>query len=109
MREDIAGPEGASSRPMWEVLEGMVQEKAQEGIQQIMEEKVTELLGREKPERRKAADGPEGFRNGSRRAKRRPDPGPRSWGTPGGLRTGPAASSLGVSLSLPRCGQAGRA
>ena len=43
MREDIAGPQGASSRPMWETLEGMVREKAQEFIQQIMEEEVTEL------------------------------------------------------------------
>ena len=41
MREDIAGPQGASSRPMWETLEGMVREKAQEFIQQIMEEEVT--------------------------------------------------------------------
>ena len=46
MREDIAGPQGASSRPMWETLEGMVREKAQEFIQQIKEEEVTELLGR---------------------------------------------------------------
>ena len=30
---------------MWETLEGMVREKAQEFIQQIMEEEVTELLG----------------------------------------------------------------
>ena len=30
MIEDIAGPQGASSRPMWEALEGMVREKAQE-------------------------------------------------------------------------------
>ena len=44
MREDIAGPQGVSSRPMWETLEGMVREKAQEFIQQIMEEEVTELL-----------------------------------------------------------------
>ena len=56
MREDIAGPQGASSRPMWETLEGMVREKAQEFIQQIMEEEVTELLGREKSERRSTAD-----------------------------------------------------
>ena len=70
MREDIAGPEGASSRPMWEVLERMVREKAQEFIQQIMEEEVTELLGREKSERRKAADGPEGYRNGYGKPRR---------------------------------------
>ena len=43
-RGDIAGPRGASSRPIWETLEGMVREKAQEFIQQIMEEEVTELL-----------------------------------------------------------------
>ena len=35
-------------------LEGMVREKVQEFIQQIMEEEVTELLGREKSERRSA-------------------------------------------------------
>ena len=46
MREDIAGPQGTSSRPIWETLEGMVREKVQEFIQQIMEEEVTELLGR---------------------------------------------------------------
>ena len=44
MRGDIAGPQDASSRPMWETLEGMVRVKAQEFIQQIMEEEVTELL-----------------------------------------------------------------
>ena len=64
MKEDIAGPQGASSRPMWEMLEGMVREKAQEFIQQIMEEEVTELLGREKSERRSTVDSAEGYRNG---------------------------------------------
>ena len=63
MREDIAGPQGASSRPMWETFEGMVREKAQEFIQQIMEEEVTELLGREKSERRSTVDSAEGYRN----------------------------------------------
>ena len=46
MREDIAGPQGASSRPMWETLEGMVREKAQEFIQQIMEEEVALANGK---------------------------------------------------------------
>ena len=46
MRKDIVGPEGESRTPTWEVLEGVVREKAQEFIQQILEE-VTELLGRE--------------------------------------------------------------
>ena len=46
MRKDIAGPEGESTRPMWESLEGAVREKAQEFIQQILEEEVTELQAR---------------------------------------------------------------
>ena len=70
MREDIAGPQGASSRPMWETLEGMVREKAQEFIQQIMEEEVTELLGREKLERRSTVDAAEGSRNGYGKPRR---------------------------------------
>ena len=52
MKKDIAGPETESTMPMREGLEGVVREKAQEFIQQIMEEEVTELLGREKSERR---------------------------------------------------------
>ena len=44
MREDIAGPRGASSRPMWETPERMVMEKAQEFIQQIMEEQLRHFL-----------------------------------------------------------------
>ena len=45
---------------MWETLEGMVREKAREFIQQIMEEEVTELLGREKSEGRSTVDSAEG-------------------------------------------------
>ena len=44
MRKDIAGPETESTMPLWEGLEGVVREKAQEFIQQILEEEVTELL-----------------------------------------------------------------
>ena len=51
MRKDIVGPESESRTPTWDVLEGVVGEKAQEFIQQILEEEVTELLGREKSER----------------------------------------------------------
>ena len=49
MREDIAGPQGVSSRPLWEMLEGMVREKAQ-GVHPTDHGggRVTELLGREK-------------------------------------------------------------
>ena len=50
--------------------EGMVREKAQEFIQQIMEEEVTELLGREKSERRSTVDSAEGYRNGYGKPRR---------------------------------------
>ena len=56
---------------MWETLEGMVREKAQEFIQQIMEEEVTELLGREKAEGRSTVDSAEGYRNGYGKPRRR--------------------------------------
>ena len=55
---------------MWETLEGMVREKAQEFIQQIMEEEVTELLGREKSERGSTVDSAEGYRNGYGKPRR---------------------------------------
>lgn len=45
-------------------MEGFVREKAQELIQEILEQEVTELLGRRKSERKAAVDGPEGYRNG---------------------------------------------
>ena len=64
MREDIAGVGSESSRPTWEELEGWVREGAQEFIQGILEEEVTELLGREKSERRRAVDAVAGYRNG---------------------------------------------
>ena len=52
MRKDIEGPETESTMPLWEGLEGVVREKAREFIPQILEEEVTELLGREKSERK---------------------------------------------------------
>ena len=55
---------------MWETLEGMVREKAQEFIQQIMEEEVTELVGWEKSERRSTVDSAEGYRNGYGKPRR---------------------------------------
>lgn len=50
MRKNIVGPEPESTTPLWEGLEGLVREKDQELIQQILEEEVTELLGRQKSE-----------------------------------------------------------
>ena len=70
MRKDIAGPGSESSTPMWESLERLVREKAQVFIQQILEEEVTELLGRQKSERRVAVDAPTGYRNGYGKPRR---------------------------------------
>ena len=69
MRNDIAGPETESTTALWEGLEGVVREKAQEFIQQILEEEVTELLGREKSERKAAVDAAPGYRNGYGKAR----------------------------------------
>lgn len=70
MREDIAGPHEQSTAPTWEALEGLVRQKAQEFIQHILEEEVTELLGREKSERRGVVDAPAGYRNGHGKPRR---------------------------------------
>jgi putative transposase len=70
VREDIAGPQAESTAPTWEGLEGLVRQRAQEFIQDILEEEVTELLGREKSERRGVVDAPVGYRNGYGKARR---------------------------------------
>jgi transposase-like protein len=70
MREDIAGPYEASTAPTWEALEEFVRRKAQELIQHVLEEEVTELLGREKSERRGVVDAPAGYRNGYGKPRR---------------------------------------
>jgi len=64
MRKDTAGPGAPSTEATWETLEAMVRCHAQDFIQQILEEEVTELLGRGKSERRVGIDAPEGYRNG---------------------------------------------
>ena len=70
MRKDIAGPDSASTTRTWDTLEGMVREKAQEFIQHILEEEVTELLGRKKSERRASVDARAGYRNGYGKPRR---------------------------------------
>jgi putative transposase len=54
----------AASRPAWETLETFARAQVQEFIQQLLEDEVTELLGREKSERRATVDAPRGSRNG---------------------------------------------
>ena len=64
MRKDIAGEGLESTVPTFEVLETLVREQAQAFIQRVLEEEITELLGREKSERIEGVDGPRGYRNG---------------------------------------------
>jgi putative transposase len=64
MRKDIAGTGTESTIPTFEVLESLVREQAQSFIQRILDEEVTELLGREKSERIEGVDSPKGYRNG---------------------------------------------
>ena len=64
MRKDRAGEGVESTTPTWESLEEFVRERVQALIQRVLEEEVTELLGREKSERREAVDAVVGYRNG---------------------------------------------
>lgn len=68
MKKMIAG--AAASRPVWDTLETFARGKVQEFIQQLLKDEVTELLGREKSERRAAVDGPIGSRNGHGKPRR---------------------------------------
>jgi len=49
---------------VWENLEEWVRKKVQEFIQSLLEEEITELLGRQKSERRQAVDSLPVYRNG---------------------------------------------
>ena len=53
-----------SSSPVWDYLEEMVRVKVGEFIQGLLEDEITELLGRAKSERRKALDSAPVYRNG---------------------------------------------
>ncbi len=58
--------EGFGSRGVWESLEAMARERIQEWVQRLLEEEVTELLGRAKSERRPvvAEEAKPVYRNG---------------------------------------------
>lgn len=58
------------SRVVWEQLEGWVRHEVQRLIQEILEEEVAELLGRERSQRRQAVDGSPGYRNGHGKERR---------------------------------------
>ena len=63
MGQDITAQERAQAAT-WETLEELVRGKVQGFIQELLEEEVTELLGRGKSERRGVVDAPPGYRNG---------------------------------------------
>jgi len=62
-------PEPQASRT-WEHLEDFVREHVQQFIQALLEEEVTELLGRTKSARREAVDAVPGYRNGYGKPRR---------------------------------------
>jgi putative transposase len=62
-------PESKTSST-WERLEDFVREHVQRFIQALLEEEVTELLGRTKSARREAVDANPGYRNGYGKPRR---------------------------------------
>jgi len=58
------------STPRWATLEAWTRGKIQECVQALLEEEVTELLGRAKSARRAAVDAPTGYRNGHGKSRR---------------------------------------
>ena len=62
--------QGDSSSIVWEHLEELVRVKVREFIQSLLEDEVTELLGRGKSERRKVLDGSPAYRNGHGKGRR---------------------------------------
>jgi len=58
------------STPTWELLEVWTRAKIQESLQAVLEEEVTELLGRVKSARRAAVDAATGYRNGYGKPRR---------------------------------------
>ena len=68
MMQKTTTPEPRGST--WEQLEDFVREHVQQFIQALLEEEVTELLGRTKSARREAVDAEPGYRNGYGKPRR---------------------------------------
>src|SRR6266849_9641218 len=60
----------SAKRPQWGTLEEFARSRIQSWLQDVLEEEVTELLGRGKSERRAAVDAPAGYRNGHGKTRR---------------------------------------
>ena len=56
--------EQSSSRVIWETLEAFARGRIQIFLQELLEEEITELLGRSRSERRRHVDSASGYRNG---------------------------------------------
>lgn len=69
MRKGITGSE-KQSRATYEFLEEAVRMKAQQFIQDILEEEINDFLRRGKSERIKGVDAPSGYRNGYGRLRK---------------------------------------
>jgi transposase-like protein len=54
----------SESRATWDGLEGLMRQRIQTWLQDLLEEEVAELLGRSKSERRQDVDAAPGYRNG---------------------------------------------
>ena len=59
-----------AKRPQWGTLEEFARSRIQSWLQDVLEEEVTELLGRGKSERRAVVDAPAGYRNGHGKTRR---------------------------------------
>jgi transposase-like protein len=62
--EKVNTREQDASRVTWDQLEAWARGKVQELIQTLLEEEITELLGRSRSQRREQVDSPPGYRNG---------------------------------------------
>ena len=69
MRKESTGSR-SESRPEWEQLEDWVRSQVQRLIQELLEEEVTEFLGRAKSALRSDSDSDTSYRNGYGRARR---------------------------------------
>ena len=59
-----------AKRPQWGTLEEFARSRIQSWLQDVLEEEVTELLGRGKSERRAVVEAPVGYRNGHGKTRR---------------------------------------
>lgn len=58
------------SRPTWDTLEDWMRGQVQRLIQRVLEDEVTEFVGRTKSQRRATVDAPAGYRNGQGKPRR---------------------------------------